>query len=155
MEQLKKEGLTRSIGVSNYREEDLLEMEPNWEIPPAVNQVYHVLCLSRKTPMLMNDEKIELHPYVYHADNVQRLLVFQQKHNIAVQAYAPLSPIVRDQGGPVDPIVERIAAERGVSASQVLLAWAARYSHGCVVTYVLPSLLARWIRYRDSGLLTL
>lgn len=38
MEELKKEGLTRSIGVSNYREEDLLEMEPNWEIPPAVNQ---------------------------------------------------------------------------------------------------------------------
>ena len=39
MEQLKKEGLTRSIGVSNYREEDLLEMQDNWEIPPAVNQV--------------------------------------------------------------------------------------------------------------------
>jgi diketogulonate reductase-like aldo/keto reductase len=53
MEQLKKEGLTRSIGVSNYREEDLLEMEPNWEIPPAVNQVHHVLCLSRKIPLLM------------------------------------------------------------------------------------------------------
>jgi predicted oxidoreductase len=39
MEELKNEGLTRSIGVSNYREEDLLEMEPNWTIPPAVNQV--------------------------------------------------------------------------------------------------------------------
>jgi diketogulonate reductase-like aldo/keto reductase len=41
MEELKNEGLTRSIGVSNYREEDLLEMEPNWTIPPAVNQVSH------------------------------------------------------------------------------------------------------------------
>jgi diketogulonate reductase-like aldo/keto reductase len=41
MEELKNEGLTRSIGVSNYREEDLLEMEPNWTIPPAVNQVGH------------------------------------------------------------------------------------------------------------------
>lgn len=39
MEELKAEGLTRSIGVSNYREEDLLEMEKNWKIPPAVNQV--------------------------------------------------------------------------------------------------------------------
>jgi diketogulonate reductase-like aldo/keto reductase len=41
MEELKNEGLTRSIGVSNYREEDFLEMEPNWTIPPAVNQVNH------------------------------------------------------------------------------------------------------------------
>jgi len=39
MEQLQKEGLTRSIGVSNFREEDLIEMEPHWTIPPAVNQV--------------------------------------------------------------------------------------------------------------------
>lgn len=39
MEELKAEGLTRSIGVSNYREEDLLEMEKTWKIPPAVNQV--------------------------------------------------------------------------------------------------------------------
>ena len=39
MEQLQKEGLTRSIGVSNFREEDLIEMEPHWTVPPAVNQV--------------------------------------------------------------------------------------------------------------------
>jgi len=39
MEDLRKEGLTRSIGVSNFREEDLMEMEPYWTIPPAVNQV--------------------------------------------------------------------------------------------------------------------
>ena len=38
MEDLQKEGLTRSIGVSNFREEDLMEMEPHWTIPPAVNQ---------------------------------------------------------------------------------------------------------------------
>jgi diketogulonate reductase-like aldo/keto reductase len=47
MEELKKEGLTRSIGVSNYREEDLLEMEPHWEIAPAVNQVG---CMDLATP---------------------------------------------------------------------------------------------------------
>ena len=68
---------------------------------------------------------------------MQRLLNFQHKHNIAVQAYAPLSPIVRFEGGPVDPVVKRIADQRGASASQVLLAWAAKFAHGCVVTYVL------------------
>lgn len=44
MEELKREGLTRSIGVSNYREEDLLEMEQHWEIPPAVNQASAPYC---------------------------------------------------------------------------------------------------------------
>jgi diketogulonate reductase-like aldo/keto reductase len=46
MEELKKEGLARSIGVSNYREEDLLEMESNWNIPPAVNQVSRTIYYS-------------------------------------------------------------------------------------------------------------
>jgi diketogulonate reductase-like aldo/keto reductase len=75
-----------------------------------------------------------MHPYVFHAPNVQRLLKIQQKHKIITQAYAPLSPIVRDQGGPVDEIVERIAKDHKTSPTQVLLAWTARYTQGCIVT---------------------
>ena len=41
MESLLKEGLTKSIGVSNHREEDLLEMKDQWTVPPAMNQVRH------------------------------------------------------------------------------------------------------------------
>lgn len=44
MEQLQKEGLTKSIGVSNFREEDLLEIEKTWTVPPAVNQVSLISC---------------------------------------------------------------------------------------------------------------
>jgi diketogulonate reductase-like aldo/keto reductase len=65
---------------------------------------------------------------------MQRLLALQRKHHITVQAYSPLSPLVRDTGGPVDPVVERIAGEKGVSPSQILLAWAAKYGNGCIVT---------------------
>ena len=89
---------------------------------------------SRKRSQVKADNQIELHPYVFHAPNVQRLLKLQQKHKIITQAYAPLSPIVRDQGGPVDPVVDRIAKDQHASPSQVLLAWAARYTEGCVVT---------------------
>lgn len=39
MESLKAEGLTKSIGVSNFREEDLIEMSKTWKEAPAVNQV--------------------------------------------------------------------------------------------------------------------
>ena len=75
-----------------------------------------------------------MHPYVFHAPNVQRLLKIQNKHKILTQSYAPLSPIVRDQGGPVDEVVERIAKEQNASPSQVLLAWNARFTQGCLVT---------------------
>lgn len=39
MEALQAEGLTKSIEVSNFREEDILEIKKVWTIPPAVNQV--------------------------------------------------------------------------------------------------------------------
>jgi diketogulonate reductase-like aldo/keto reductase len=80
------------------------------------------------------NSQIEMHPYVFHAPNVQRLLKIQHKHKILTQSYAPLSPIVRDQGGPVDEVVERIAKEQDATPSQVLLAWNARYTQGCFVT---------------------
>jgi len=39
MEKIKADGLARSIGVSNFREEDIAAMQGSWTIPPAVNQV--------------------------------------------------------------------------------------------------------------------
>ena len=58
------------------------------------------------------------------------------KHDIKIQAYGPLTSIVRAPGGPVDDVATRIAEAKGdgVTASQVLLAWASQYGGGCVVT---------------------
>lgn len=39
MEDIKKDGLARSIGVSNYRVQDLKELLDGATVPPAVNQV--------------------------------------------------------------------------------------------------------------------
>lgn len=39
MEEIKSEGLAKSIGVSNFREEDLMELQKTWKIVPSVNQV--------------------------------------------------------------------------------------------------------------------
>ncbi|CAD6564921.1 MAG: hypothetical protein TREMPRED_000399 [Tremellales sp. Tagirdzhanova-0007] len=115
MESLQKEGLCKSIGVSNFREEDLLEIKDHWTIPPAVNQ-------------------IEYHPYVYHAANVQRLVKLCKEHRIALQCYGPLQSLVRFTGGPIDPVVEKIAKEKSVTTSQVLIAWTAQHSGGITVT---------------------
>jgi diketogulonate reductase-like aldo/keto reductase len=55
-------------------------------------------------------------------------------HDIKYQAYGPLSPLFRSPGGPVDAVVDRIAAERNATPAQVLLLWAAQQGGGTVVT---------------------
>lgn len=114
MEQLVDEGLTKSIGVSNFREEDLLELESSWRIKPAVNQ-------------------IEFHPYVFHPANMVRLLEFQRKHDIKVESYGPQTPLFRVEG-PVTAVAEDIAKAHNLTPGQVLLLWAQQYTQGVVVT---------------------
>lgn len=65
---------------------------------------------------------------------MQRLLTVLGKHDIKVQAYGPLSPIVRAAGGPVDAVVKKIAEREKATESQVLLAWAVQKTKGIVVT---------------------
>lgn len=63
-----------------------------------------------------------------------RLLEIQRKYNIKVQTFGPLNSVHRITGGPVDPVVHRIAKERNSTPAQVLLLWAAQFGGGTVVT---------------------
>ena len=54
MESVKKEGLTRSIGVSNFRAEQLRETLDGAEVIPSINQVVINLKTARR-PMLRSD----------------------------------------------------------------------------------------------------
>ncbi|KAI0636984.1 Aldo/keto reductase [Trametes polyzona] len=107
-EALQKEGLAKSIGVSNFRAKDLHEVLEVATVIPAVNQ-------------------IEYHPYVYKAS--QPVLELQKKHNIVTESYGGLTPIVRHKGGPVDPVLssirERLEKDTGkkVTEGQVLGLW--------------------------------
>ena len=67
MEELVKKGLTKSIGVSNFNVQSLLDMLTYCEIPPACNQ-------------------IELHPYLVQ----ENLVEFMKKNSIQPTAYCPL-----------------------------------------------------------------
>lgn len=115
MEQIKKDGLALSVGVSNFREEDILEISKTWTHAPAVNQV-------------------EYNPYNFHAANMERLTTLMAKHKIKIQTYGPLNSVHRATGGPVDEVADKIAKERGSTPAQVLLLWAAQYGGGTVVT---------------------
>lgn len=100
LEAIQASGKAKSIGVSNFLQEDLEAILKTAKVVPAINQ-------------------IEYHPYLQHGD----LLEFHRKHGIAVSAYGPLTPIVRAQGGPVDAIWDKLAEKYGVSTSEIGLRW--------------------------------
>ncbi|KAJ3476647.1 hypothetical protein NLI96_g11019 [Meripilus lineatus] len=101
-EKFKKEGLVKSIGVSNYPLEQLKSLIKEAKVVPAVNQIL-------------------LHPYNY-AEN-KELLEYSAKHGIVIEAYSSLRPITAYPGGPVDKPVSAAAKRLNATPTQVLLAW--------------------------------
>src|SRR5204863_4359675 len=67
-ERIHEEGGARTIGVSNFRIEDLEELEREAETMPTVNQ-------------------IELHPHFPQAE----LRAWHREHRIATEAWSPLA----------------------------------------------------------------
>ena len=90
--------------MSNFEVDDLRTiLDSNPRIKPAVNQV-------------------QLHPYNYA--QVKPLLDLCTEHNIVVSAFGLLLPLTSAPGGPVDAVLERVAARIGGSPAQVLFKWA-------------------------------
>lgn len=96
LEELKAEGKTRSIGVSNFLAEHLDRVAQVGNVTPAVNQ-------------------IEVHPALQQQD----VQAANEKYGIATQAWSPLA-----QGAVFDdePIVAAAEAH-GVSPAQVIIRW--------------------------------
>ncbi|KAK4684560.1 hypothetical protein P7C73_g5612, partial [Tremellales sp. Uapishka_1] len=132
METLKQEGLAKSIGVSNFREEDIQAISSTWTTPPVVNQASST-CDNGTSAHREAVSQIEFHPYI-HDENVQRLLQICRVHDIAIEVYGPLSPLFRSPGGPIESVVKDIAADKGITEAQVLLSWAAQVVDGIVIT---------------------
>lgn len=96
LEEFKKDGRARSIGVSNFQIDHLERLARDTETLPAVNQV-------------------EVHPYFTN----ESVRAYGTEHNIATEAW---SPIARGQVLD-DPVVTRIAEANGKSPAQVVLRW--------------------------------
>jgi alcohol dehydrogenase (NADP+) len=107
MEGLHNDGLVRNIGCSNHRVADLSAiLATPATVRPAVNQIeFNPLLLSVTEPTLR----------------------FCAEQSIVVEAYSALSSLVyegaRDEGGPLDTVVETVASAHGVGAGAVLLRW--------------------------------
>lgn len=100
MEDLKNQGLVRSIGVSNYLPEQLEYILETCTIPPAINQ-------------------IEFHPYLQHPD----LIKFHKEKGIATSAYGPLTAVTKGAGGPLDDLLAGLAKKYAVSTGEISLRW--------------------------------
>lgn len=93
---IREDGLTRSIGVSNFNDEYLSDIIDLSFVAPAVNQV-------------------ELHPLLNQAE----LRAVHAERNVLTQAYSPLGV-----GNLLDdPTIGAVAQAHGKSPAQVLLRW--------------------------------
>jgi 2,5-diketo-D-gluconate reductase A len=91
-----REGLARSVGVSNFQAHHLRRLHQESEVPPAVNQ-------------------IEVHPFLTQDE----LRQFCAAHQIAIEAWSPLG-----RGAVLDdPVIVSIAKNAGKTPAQVVLRW--------------------------------
>ncbi len=95
-ERLQEEGLSRSIGVSNFRIEDLQRLQQEADHMPSVNQV-------------------ELHPRLQQPE----LRAWHAEHAIATEAWSPLAQAALLS----DPTIETIAAHHERTPAQTILRW--------------------------------
>ena len=103
LETLRRDGVVRTIGVSNYSIRHLEELRTGSDVGPSVNQV-------------------EFHPFIYDPE----LLAYADRHRIVIESYSPLTRGRRLDDGRI----ARIAAAHGRSPAQVLLRWGLQ--HGLV-----------------------
>lgn len=94
---LQKDGLVRSIGVSNFTRDFLTRLGAETGVLPAVNQV-------------------ELHPYFPQSD----LLAFHQDQDIRTEAWSPLGKAAAPYN---EPSIVEIARRHDVSPAQAVLRW--------------------------------
>ena len=95
--ELQKQGKVRSIGVSNFPEEQLREIIEKTGVVPAIHQV-------------------ELHPYF----SQEALRAVHAEYGIVTEAWSPLgngSDLLQN------PVLAEIAERHGATPAQVVLAW--------------------------------
>lgn len=93
---LQKQGLVKSIGVSNFYPHQLEKLITETGVKPVINQ-------------------IELHPYYQRCAERQ----FHDANEIATQCWSPLGRATCLE----DPVIQKIAAKHNKTAAQIVLNW--------------------------------
>lgn len=102
--QAQKDGLVRSIGVSNFEPEHINRLIDETGVKPVVNQ-------------------IEMHPYF----NQAKVRAFNEDNNIITEAWSPLS---RARTVIHDETLKNMSEKKNKDIAQIILRW--HYQHGVV-----------------------
>ena len=103
--QLQKEGLVRSIGVSNFH-------------------IHHLEMLERETGVIPSVNQVERHPWL----NQRELIDYCRAKNILVEAYSPLMRgHIKDE-----PVLAEIGDRHKKSAAQAVLRWHIQGGVACI-----------------------
>ena len=113
---LQEQGRIRSIGTSNFRMEDLIQLESETGVVPVLNQ-------------------IELHPYF----NQPELREFHAAKGIVTESWSPLG----QNGGELeDPVITQIARTHDATPAQVMIAWNLALGNVVIPKSVTPERIA-------------
>lgn len=111
MEELQAEGLTTSIGVSNFHTYHLDKIFEMATTPPVINQ-------------------IEVHPWLTQDETI----AYNTEHNIVTQAWSPLA-----RGQILDePSLVALAAKYGKDVAQLIIRWHIQRGLGVIPKSVSP-----------------
>jgi len=115
-EKLKRDGLARAIGVSNFKPAHLQRLFDETDVVPALNQV-------------------ELHPYL--TQDVLR--AFDAQHGIATEAWSPIA-----RGGDLlsDPAITALAEKYSKTPAQIVIRWHLQLGNVVIPKSVTPSRIA-------------
>ena len=124
-ERIHEEGRSRTIGVSNFRIEDLEEFEREAEVMPTVNQ-------------------IELHPHFPQAE----LRAWHREHGIATESWSPLA-----QGDLLaNETIAAVAARHDRTPAQAILRWHLQLGNVVIPKSVTPERIRENIEVFDFEL---
>lgn len=127
MEELRKEGLVKSIGVANMEIHHLQAILNKCAVPPAINQV-------EVTPMLTQKPLIE----------------FCKANGIHVQAYTPFARM--DERLFSNPVLQELAQKHGKKITQIILRWNIQQGRSVVPKSESPERLRENISLHDFTL---
>ncbi len=124
-EEFREEGRARTIGVSNFRVEDLERLRAESETLPTVNQV-------------------ELHPRFHQTE----LREYHARHGIVTEAWSPLGQGALLGEAPIVSIAERL----GRTPAQVVLRWHLQLGNVVIPKSVTPERIRENIELFDFEL---
>ncbi|EHK44753.1 uncharacterized protein TrAtP1_002872 [Trichoderma atroviride] len=124
MEEIKKTGKARSIGVSNYLRHEVKATMLKATIPPAFNQ-------------------IEFHPYLQRGDNYMSWL---QENGLEVGSFNGLTPVFRAPDGPLREPLARIAQKHDTTEAAVLINWIIQNKVVAATTTTKPERLDEYVQ---------